>query len=64
VSDFDVFTGESAETFVTYMTMAYVFTFISFNPVFNLDCAELYQYSNKALDIALLRDSTVKQYVN
>lgn len=64
VSDFDVFTGESVSTFVTYMTMAYVFTFISFNPVFNLNCEELYQYSNKALNIALLRDSTIKYYIN
>lgn len=63
VSDFGVFTGESVEKFVTYMTLTYVFSFISLNSTFNLSCAELYHYSDKALDIALLRDSNIKKYV-
>ncbi len=63
VSDFGVFTWESVEKFVTYMTLTYVFSFISLNSTFNLNCSELYQYSDKALDIALLRDSNISKYV-
>jgi len=57
VSAFDVFTGESVEKFVTYMSLVYVFTFMSFYTSFDLTCDELYGYSNKAMDVALLRSN-------
>lgn len=55
VSAYDIFTWESAEKFVTYMALWYVFVFMSFYQSFDLTCEELYGYSNKAMDVVLLR---------
>lgn len=55
VSAYDIFTWESVEKFVTYMALWYVFVFMSFYQSFDLTCEELYSYSNKAMDVVLLR---------
>lgn len=69
VSPYDVFTGESVEKFVTYISMVYVFTFLAFYQSFDLTCKELYSYSDKAVNIALLRNSpeltaTIDSYID